>query len=114
MLMRSQLNVPKTKKLIELCIYGSIVDFVIRVSYPDNPAKDLAPELGCLRVRTLGDQCIVTGILDEEIVGDSRYCQQLVNLILEENMEITETVSYSVQVTRQISLCEMSSNEGDL
>ncbi len=114
MLMQSEIEAPQTGEKIELCIYGSIIDFVIRISYPadSNEVKSgyaPAPELGCLRVKTLPGHCIVSGIIDEKIVGEVRYCAELVNKILEENMEITETVHCAVQVSRQISMYEMTS-----
>jgi hypothetical protein len=118
MLMRSIIKAPHTGEEIELCIYGSIVDFVIRIS---NPANEDGyengfvpePELGCLRVKSIPGHCIVSGIIDEKIVGEARYCAELVNTILEENMEITETIHCSVQVARQISLYEISSETED-
>ena len=114
MLMRSTITTPQTGLEVELCIYGSIVDFVIRISHPEDQIEYTKgfiapPELGCLRVRSVSGNCIVTGLLDEKIVGDGRYCQELVNVILEENMEISESVHCAVQVMRQVSLYEMSS-----
>ncbi|MCM8525306.1 MAG: hypothetical protein NE327_02240 [Lentisphaeraceae bacterium] len=114
MLMQSVIKAPQTGEEVELCIYGSIVDFVIRVSSPADKVEYKegyvpAPELGCLRVKSLPGHCIVSGILDEKIVGDARYCSELVDKILEENMEITEEVHCSVQVVRQVSVYEMTS-----
>ena len=114
MLMQSVIKAPQTGEEIELCIYGSIVDFVIRVSYPADKLECKegfvpSPELGCLRVKSLTGHCIVSGILDEKIVGEARYCSELVDKILEENMEIEEDVHCSVQVVRQVSLYEMTS-----
>jgi hypothetical protein len=119
MLMQSLIKAPHTGEEIELCIYGSIVDFVIRISYPADKVEYKngfipAPELGCLRVKSVTGHCIVSGIIDEKIVGDARYCSELVNTILEENMEITETVHCAVQVARQVSMYEMTSEEDDL
>jgi hypothetical protein len=119
MLMQSTIKTPHTGEEIELCIYGSIVDFVIRISEPSSDVNFTKgflppPELGCLRVRTLPGHCIVSGILDEKIVGDIRYCQELVNKILEENLEIEEVVHCAVQVSRQISLYEITSEESYL
>ena len=116
MLMQSVIKAPQTGEEIELCIYGSIVDFVIRVSYPSdkqelNQGYVPAPELGCLRVKTLPGHCVVSGILDELIVGDAKYCSELVTKILEENMEIAEEIHCSVQVVRQVSVYEMSTEE---
>ena len=114
MLMQSVIKAPQTGEEIELCIYGSIVDFVIRVSSPADQVEYKegyvpVPELGCLRVKSLPGHCIVSGILDEKIVGDARFCSELVDKILEENMEITEEVHCSVQVVRHVSLYEMTS-----
>lgn len=119
MLMQSIIKAPQTDEEIELCIYGSIVDFVIRVSYPSDKIEYTkgylpVPELGCLRVKTLPGHCIVSGILDEKIVGDARYCCELVDKILEENMEITEEIHCSVQVVRQVSIYEVTAEEDDL
>ena len=118
MLMQSVIEAPQTGEEIELCIYGSIVDFVIRISYPADKVEFKsgfvpAPELGCLRVKSVPGHCIVSGIIDEKIVGDVRYCSELVNKILEENMEITEVVHCAVQVVRQVSMYEMTSETED-
>jgi len=117
--MQSIIKVPQTGIEVELCIYGSIVDFVIRVSHPEDQIEYSSgfiapPELGCLRVRSVSGNCIVTGLLDEKVVGEGRYCQELVNIILEENMEITEAVHCAVQVVRQVSLHEMSSETEEI
>ena len=118
MFMQSIIEAPKTGQEIELCIYGTIVDFVIRISQPDSTIEYTKgfvppPELGCLRVRTVQGHCIVSGLIDETIVGDVRYCQELVNKILEENMEIDENIHCAVQVMRQVSLYEISSEEDE-
>ena len=118
MLMQSVIEAPQTGEQIELCIYGSIVDFVIRISCPADKVEIKngfvpEPELGCLRVKSVPGHCIVSGIIDEKVVGDVRYCSELVNKILEENMEITEVVHCSVQVVRHISLYEMTSESED-
>lgn len=119
MFLQSIIEAPKTGQEIELCIYGSIVDFVIRISKPAEQIEYTKgfipePEYGSLRVRTIPGHCIVSGIIDETIVGDVRYCQELINKILEENMEIEETVNCSVQVVRQVALYEITSEEDDL
>ena len=116
MFMQSIIKSPHNNREIELCIYGTIVDFVIRISHPEDKIEYTRgfvppPELGSLRVRTIQGHCIVSGIMDESIVGDVKNCKELVDLILEENMEIDETVHCSVQVMKQVSLYEVSSGE---
>ncbi len=119
MMMRSLIRTPQTNEEIELCIYGSIVDFVIRVSYPAGKGGEYAkgytpsPELGCLRVKTVPGHCIVSGILDEKLLGDSKHCKELVDKILEENMEITEELHCAVQVVRQVELYELKPEESE-